>query len=122
MLSIAPVEQPAILQHVMPTDSQNEHADAKLTKQQRLAIRIANEITAFEKHLRNEVHTHQKQLSSAKFQAHLTNEQNAFAARIAKQGGTYTPIPLDELLVGTSAPSAPTVTATVASASDITLN
>ena len=84
---------------------------------------IAREISSFVAHLTTQVR-HYRHPSSAVFQAHIAGLQNAFAARIARQGGSYTPIPFEQLLLGTAPtpPAAPVVTGTAASASEIDLS
>jgi len=85
----------------------------------RKALATQKMIDNFQTHIRHEVHSHPHQLTNVRFQQHIANEQNAFARRIARRGGTYMPIPFDSLAVGAVALVAPTLTATAASGTSI---
>ena len=128
LLSASVNETVANLTHVM--GASHIEASAKLTLAQKQAAAaakkaalVAREIAAFQKHLSIEIRTHSKKLTSPVFQQHIMTEQAKFAAKVAKQGGTYTVVPFSQLLVGTAAPLvAPTVTATANSPTAIGLS
>jgi titin len=83
---------------------------------------IAKSITNFEKTIRNEVHHNLNKADNVKFQNHIALQQANFAKKIAREGGSYTPIPFSDLLVGTAPLVAPTLTATSTATSSVNLS
>jgi titin len=105
------------LQHVMSADIVQD----RVPTQHQLQI-VQTWITNFEKHIHLEVKLHPHLQQNAHFQNTIAHQQAVFAAKVAKFGVTYTPIPYDSLLVGAAPLVAPTLTTTSTSATSITLN
>ncbi len=127
--SMTPAEHmhPLAKESTTPAQRIAQQQANKLARQAAAAVRkaamVQKEIAQFQNKITAEVRHHPKKINDPKFQAHIANEQAVFARKIAKQGGTYTPIPFANLVVGT-APSvaAPTITGTAISASEIDLS
>ncbi len=98
--------------------------ESSLTMHDRRVARVGREITLFTTHLHHEIARNAQEANSAKFQQHIAQEQAKFARYIARQGGTFTPIPLSSLFVSAAAAAAsPTSTspaAIVVQAADVT--
>jgi hypothetical protein len=104
-------------------------ATATTDKAEKLATKIDGEITAFQAQLTKLIKNNSKQWAKLSFQTKVANKQARFAARIAKEGGSYTPVSFQSLIgadgglgVGTGTIAAPTLTATTPSATQINLS
>ncbi|HWE03064.1 MAG TPA: fibronectin type III domain-containing protein [Tepidisphaeraceae bacterium] len=109
-----------------PTERLAQQAAAKQAKEAAAAARrqqaIQKSITAFVAQITKTVR-HYKLPDSQAFQAKIDKQQTVFATKITREGGSFTPIPFETLLVGSAPtpPAAPTLTATAASSSEIDL-